>query len=126
MEWRNRPKVTQAKLLPRLRRICLRLPGSVETTSWGHPTFKAGGKTFCVIETYKGHLTFCFRLSGGEQAARLRDPRFLKTPYVGAKGWVSLIVDCPPDWAEVADLATQSFFEAAPDKLRKQVLLPRG
>ena len=122
MKRAKRPKVTEARLLPRLRRICLRFPESAETTSWGHPTFKAGGRTFCVLERYQGHLTLCFRVSGAEQAARLQDARFLKTPYVGAKGWVSLIVDTPPDWDEVAELALYSFCETAPDRLRRELV----
>lgn len=114
----SHPKVTQAKLLPRLRRICLRLPGTSETVSWGHPTFKAGGKTFCVLERYKGHLTMCFQLPASDAAAALGDTRFFKTPYVGSKGWVSLIVDTPPDWNEVAELALKSYCQTAPDRLR--------
>jgi predicted DNA-binding protein (MmcQ/YjbR family) len=119
----KRGKVTRARLLPRLRRLCLRFPGAIETTSWGHPTFKAGGKTFCVLEPYQGHLTLCFRLGAAEQAARLRDPRYLKTPYVGEKGGVSLIVDEGVDWAEVEELLLQGFCEAAPDRLRAQLVV---
>jgi predicted DNA-binding protein (MmcQ/YjbR family) len=101
----SHPKVTQARLLPRLRRICLRLPGASETASWGHPTFKAGGKTFCVLERYKGHLTLGFKLPAADAAAALSDARFFKSPYVGDKGWVSLIVERAPAWAEVAELS---------------------
>jgi predicted DNA-binding protein (MmcQ/YjbR family) len=91
--------------------------------SWGHPTFKAGGKTFCVLERYKGHLTLCFKLSPGDAEAALRDTRrFKKTPYIGHKSWVSLIVDAPPDWGEVAELALKSFCEAAPDGVRAKLV----
>lgn len=116
------PKVTEARLLPRLRRICLRLPGTSETVSWGHPTFKAGGKTFCVLERYKGHLTMCFQLPAADAAAALRDTRFFKTPYVGNRGWVSLIVDAAPDWSEVRELALKSYCETAPDRLRSRLV----
>jgi predicted DNA-binding protein (MmcQ/YjbR family) len=122
MKRASRPKVTEAALLPRLRRICLRLPGTLETTSWGHPTFKAGGKTFCVIETYKGHLTLCFKLPAADAAAALSDARFFRSPYVGDKGWVSLIVEGAPAWGEVAELALKSYCETAPDALRAQLL----
>lgn len=121
---------TEATLLPRLRRICLRLPGTSETVSWGHPTFKAGGKTFCVLERYKAHLTMRFKLPAADAAASLRDARFFKTPYVGDKGWVSLIVATPPDWSEIAELALKSYCETAPDRLRRTLLKtpaqPRG
>src|SRR5258706_8271656 len=117
MNRRSPRKVTEAQLLPRFRRICLRLPGTTETTSWGHPTFKAGGKTFCVLERYKGHLTMCFRLSIPDAVATLASPRFLETPYVGKKGGVSLIVDTTPDWSEVEELVLKSYCESAPDRL---------
>ena len=121
MNRRSPRKVTEAQLLPRLPRICLRLPGTTETTSWGHPTFKAGGKTFCVLERLKGHLTMCFMLPGPDAAATLKLPRFLETPYVGKKGGVSLIVDTAPDWREVEELALRSYCEVAPDRLRALV-----
>jgi hypothetical protein len=66
----------------------------------------------------------CFQLSGGDAAAALRDARFFKTPYVGDKGGVSLIVDRPPRWREVAELALKSFCEVAPDALRHEVVSP--
>ena len=114
---------TEAPILERLRRTCRALPGASETVSWGHPTFKAGGKTFCVLERYQGHLTICFKLSPGDAKAALRDARrFKKTPYVGDKGWVSLIVDEPPDWKEVRELALKSFCEVAPDGLRARLV----
>jgi predicted DNA-binding protein (MmcQ/YjbR family) len=112
-------------MLARLRKICRELPGTSETVTWGHPTFKAGGKTFCVLERYQGHLTICFKLSPGDAAAALRDAaRFLKTPYIGDKGWVSLIVDEPPDWRRVTELLLKSFCEVAPDDVRARLLAP--
>ena len=113
----------ERSLLARLRKTCLALPGTRETVSWGHPTFKAGGKTFCVLERYQGHLTICFKLSPGDAVAALRDAaRFRKTPYIGDKGWVSLIVDEPPDWRVVTELALKSFCEVAPDAVRARLV----
>ena len=45
--------VTEEGVLERLRRICSALPDTTETVTFGHPTFKAAGKTFTVLETYK-------------------------------------------------------------------------
>jgi hypothetical protein len=42
------------KILEKLREICLALPKTSETTTFGHPTFQVGTKTFTVLETYKG------------------------------------------------------------------------
>jgi len=43
--------------LARLRPLALALPESAETVSFGHPTFRVRGKTFAVLETYKGVLS---------------------------------------------------------------------
>jgi len=91
-------------LLPRLRGLCRRLPGTTETVSWGHPTFKVGGKTFSVLEPCRGHLTICFKLSPPDAEAAGQDERFFTTPYIGSKGWVSLIVDRRPDWKLIGEL----------------------
>ncbi len=39
------------KILDKLREICLALPKTSETTTFGHPTFQVGTKTFTVLET---------------------------------------------------------------------------
>jgi predicted DNA-binding protein (MmcQ/YjbR family) len=103
-----------ARLLPKLRALCRRLPGTTETVSWGHPTFKAGGKTFSVLEPYRGHLTLCFKLSPPDAEAARADPRFFTTPYIGSKGWVSLIVDGKPDWKLIGELLLSSYWMVAP------------
>ena len=46
----------EKKILAKLREICLALPKTSETTTFGHPTFQVGTKTFTVLETYKGVL----------------------------------------------------------------------
>ena len=103
-----------ARLLPKLRALCRRLPGTTETVSWGHPTFKVGGKTFSVLEPYRGHLTLCFKLSPPDAAAARADGRFFATPYIGSQGWVSLIVDGKPDWKLIGELLLNSYWMVAP------------
>ena len=106
------------QVITKLRALCLRLPRTTETVTWGHPTFKVAGKTFCVLEEWRGHLTVCFKLAVPDAEAALADPRFLKTPYIGDKGWVSLIVDQRPDWKLVGKLALNSYWLVAPRKPR--------
>ena len=62
------------RILSRLRRISLALPEAEETTSFGHPTFKVGKKTFAVLEKYKGELAICFKASMENQAFLTMDP----------------------------------------------------
>ncbi|MGH9318437.1 MAG: MmcQ/YjbR family DNA-binding protein [Vicinamibacteria bacterium] len=104
--------MTPSKILARLRRICLALPESHETTSFGHPTFRAGAsgkKTFAVFENYKGEDTLCFKASLEDQALLVLDPRFFVAPYIGQHGWTSMRVASGIDWDEVLDLVLESY-----------------
>jgi len=98
----------EEKVLAKLREICLALPEVQEVKTWGHPTFKAGTKTFAVLEHYNGHLCICFKATLPLQQLLLEDPRYFMTPYIGKQGWVSLIADRPPNWREVRQLIRES------------------
>jgi predicted DNA-binding protein (MmcQ/YjbR family) len=76
--------------LERVRAICLELPGALETTSFGHPTWKARRKAFAVFEKYRGDGSLALKADpGGQHAVIQTDARFYRTPYVGQHGWVS-------------------------------------
>ena len=92
----------------RARRLCLSLPESNETLSWGHPNFKAGRKTFCSFEIVKGRPSIAFRLPQKEAAAALTDARCFATPY-GRGLWVSVWVDGAVDWKRIASLVDRSY-----------------
>lgn len=102
--------LTESQILVRLRKICLALPGANETVSFGHPTFKTNGKTFCVFEEYKGELGICVKVEMELQGLFLDDPRFFRTPYIGKFGWVTLKVYAARlNWTEVRDLVRGSY-----------------
>jgi predicted DNA-binding protein (MmcQ/YjbR family) len=108
------------KVLARLRRICLSLPEAYETTSFGHPTFRAGssGKgTFAVFENYRGEDTICFKATLADQALLVLDPRFFVAPYIGKHGWTSMRTGGGVDFREVEDLVRESYRLAAPKAL---------
>ncbi len=96
-------------VLEALRKICRTLPQALETTTFGHPTFRRGRNTFAVLETYKGELSLAFKVEKEHQALFLKDPRFYLTPYIGGKGWVSLRVGGKVNWAEVRGLVEESY-----------------
>jgi hypothetical protein len=48
---RARSRTTGA-VLNRLREMCLSFPETKEVSSWGHPNFRAGKKTFATFETF--------------------------------------------------------------------------
>ena len=104
------------KVLTRLRKICLALPEAYETTSFGHPTFRAGGtgrKTFAVFENYRGEDTICVKATLEDQALLVLDPRFFVAPYVGKHGWTSMRTAGGIDWGEVEDLVRESYRRVA-------------
>ena len=65
-------------LLRELRRLAAALPETTETAGWGHPTFKAGKKTFAVVDHYQGADCLCVQAARAERGRRLRDPRFFE------------------------------------------------
>jgi predicted DNA-binding protein (MmcQ/YjbR family) len=92
----------------RVRKICLALPDSAETETFGHPTFRVAGKTYCVIENYKGEEAIAVKVGLPVQGVFLKDERFYKTPYIGNQGWVSLRT-AKPDWREIEELIKGSY-----------------
>ena len=94
--------------LERLRSLCLSLPETSETSSWGHPNFKAGKKTFVAFERVKERASIAFRLESAEVDRLLGRKEFFVTPY-GRGLWVSLWADGRVDWRAVADLVNRSY-----------------
>ncbi len=51
------------------------------------------------------------------------DPeRFFRPPYVGANGWVGVVLDTGPDWDVVAELVRDAFLVVAGKRLRERLL----
>ena len=103
-------KVSEAAVLEKLRKICVRLPDTAETATFGHPTFQTAGKTFAVLEEYKGDLGIALKVEQSLQSVFLKDARFFRTPYIGKHGWVTLrIYAAPLNWKEIAELVKGSY-----------------
>ena len=102
-----------ADVVQKFRKLCLEYPESTETDSFGHPNFRAGKKTFAVVEWYRDRPSFGFRV-GADNADMylLQDDGFFATPY-GRGQWVSIWVDNKPDWQLVQDLLDQSYRSVA-------------
>src|SRR5260370_38414778 len=93
----------EKKILAKLREICLALPKTSETVTFGHPTFQVSTKTFSVLETYKGELSICVKVGKQMQPIFLQDRRFYRTPYVGQHDWVSLRANTKRNWREIPE-----------------------
>jgi predicted DNA-binding protein (MmcQ/YjbR family) len=96
------------RTLTRLRSLCLSLPETAETASWGHPNFKAGKKTFVAFERVKGRASIAFRLEPDDVVRLLQRKQFFATPY-GRGLWASVWADGAVDWKGVEDLVERSY-----------------
>ena len=103
-------------VLEKMREICLSLPDTKETLTWGEPHFRVGEKIFAGCGDEKGRLTIGFKLEMDHADARVQDPRFHRAPYVGHKGWVSMDASGIRSWKEVRLLVLESYRLIAPRK----------
>ena len=117
-------------VLNRLRRICLALPDTKETLTWGHPHFRVGEKIFAGFSSEKGRTTIGFKVTMDHQDALIMQDRFWMAPYVGSHGWVSMDASTITDWGEVEDLISESYKLIAPKrslaKRKESAPKPRG
>ena len=95
-------------MLARLRELCLALPDTTEVASWGHPNFKARGKTFAAFEIIRDRPSIAFRLEPVDVDLLLNRERFFATPY-GRGQWVSVWADGRVNWGEVQRLLKRSY-----------------
>jgi predicted DNA-binding protein (MmcQ/YjbR family) len=101
-------------VLKKMREICLALPDTRETLTWGQPHFRVGDKIFAGCGEEKGRLSIGFKLEMDHADAIVQDPRFRRAPYVGHKGWVSMDPAGIRDWREVRALVLESYRLIAP------------
>jgi len=109
------PKAAPSKdVLKKLRAICLALPDTRETLSWGSPHFRVGDKIFCGIGDEKGRLAIGFKLEMDHADALIQDPRFWRAPFVGRYGWVSMGVTPKMNWRQLKAFVEESYRLIAP------------
>lgn len=104
----------RVSVLERVRRICLALPDTKETLTWGKPHFRVGEKIFAGCDDEMGKWVVGFKLEPAHAKAILQDLRFWPAPYVGHKGWVSMDLSEVRDWDEVRGLIHESYRLIAP------------
>lgn len=104
-------------VLDKLREICLSLPDTKETITWGNPHFRVGDKIFCGYGAEKDRgVALGFKLEMKHAAVVVQDSRFWPAPYVGHKGWVSREADSIDDWDELIPMIVESYRLIAPKK----------
>ena len=108
--------VKRAEALTKIRNICLSLPDTKETTTWGKPHFRVGEKIFAGYGEENGKHVVGFKLEMAHASIAVQVPGFSRAPYVGHKGWVSLETDSVKDWDEVREMILESYRLIAPKK----------
>lgn len=109
------------KALSKMRAICLALPDTKETPTWGEPHFRVGEKIFAGIGNEKGGVTIGFKLEKEHAAALVESGRAHRAPYVGQHGWVSIDAETVKDWDELEVLILESHRLIAPKKKTAKV-----
>lgn len=110
------PEVT---LLAELRAVCAKLPGAEEYVMVHHPAFRIGKKPFAIVGIGRDTKQPRFSINLGPEAQLdlLDDPRFIKTPYLGRHGWVS-VARADVKLAELSGLVIDSWRRVATSKQR--------
>ncbi len=112
----------------RFKQICLALPETKVTMTWGAPHIRVGEKIFTgwgLAEDEKS-WSFSAKIDKDKQAAMVAsDKRFTVAAYVGKHGWVSVeIRKGKENWGEIAALVEESYRNIAPKKLVAQLGAP--
>ena len=112
-------------VLEKLRAMCLAFPETSESSSWGHPNFRAGKRTFATFERVDARLSIAFRLDRDDVERLLRRRQFFSTPY-GRGQWVSVWADNELDWRLVGDLLQRSYRAVALQRMITALDRPSG
>lgn len=98
-------------LLARVRRLCAALPSVFEKTSHGMPTFfvDRGKGSFAVVDQHHrddGRLALWAPVADGLQDTMIEEAPsvYFRPPYVGAGGWIGILLDEIGDDALAAHL----------------------
>jgi predicted DNA-binding protein (MmcQ/YjbR family) len=100
--------------LAKISALCLALPDTKLTMTWGSPHFRVTDKIFCGFGDDDGKQVMGVKLSMSHARAVVKEARFWPSPYVGKHGWVSMDVAQRKSWDEVAALIRESYELIAP------------
>lgn len=112
---------TPAQVLTWLRRVCLALPESAETLTWGHPVFRAGKKIFAGFGEHQGRPTLGFKTEEADREMLLGNDGYFPSPYAACFGWVSAWLDREVDWPFLEELLVKSYRLVAMKRMVRQL-----
>lgn len=102
----------------RFKKICLALPETKVTITWGSPHMRVRDKIFTGwgLEDDGERWSFSVKLDKDKQAALVQsDPRFAIAAYTGKYGGTTMTVKKgEEDWGEIAALVEEGYRNVAP------------
>ncbi len=105
------------EVLRRLRSICLALPKTKETLTWGIPHFRVGEKIFCGCAEDQARPRIGLKMEPSQSEAMMKLPGIEKAPYSRpGDGWVTIDPGVFDDWEEIEDLLLGSYRLIAPKR----------
>ncbi len=115
--------VSLDEVLDHMRRICLSLPNTKETLTWGRPHFRVGEKIFCGCGESKGLITIGLKTEPEESLVLMKLPGISKAAYSRPNdGWIAIDPAVFDDWDEIGQLLRGSYLLIAPKRLARKVL----
>jgi predicted DNA-binding protein (MmcQ/YjbR family) len=105
----------------KVRALCLALPDTKLTMTWGSPHFRVGEKIFCGFGKHREKWVLGVKLAQSHARSVIKEARFWPAPYVGKHGWVSMDVTQRKSWDEVAALVRESYELIAPKASRAKL-----
>ena len=105
----------------KVRALCLALPDTKLTMTWGSPHFRVGEKIFCGFGAEDGKQVMGVKLEMSHARRAVKDARFWPAAYVGKHGWVSMDVARRKNWDEVSALIRESYELIAPKTSRAKL-----
>lgn len=111
---------------PRIREVCLALPGATETVQWGNDlVFKVGGKMFAVTCLDVSPYLVSFKCSPEVFAELVEREGFVPAPYLARAQWVAIERGTRTTRAELVIWLRDAHSEVA-KKLPKKVRVELG
>jgi predicted DNA-binding protein (MmcQ/YjbR family) len=119
---KGKTSAAEAGLIERVQKISASLPGvTSEVDGFGHTTFKVRKKTFVMIGSGNGQGSLSIKADLTAQDLLVKRGPYIRTPYIGQHGWVTVWGDDPIDWNEVAELIGDAYRMSAPKRLLKEI-----
>ena len=111
--------MTFEQALSNVRAICLALPHSKETLTWGRPHFRVAEKIFCGCGEQRGRPSIGLKAEVAESRVLMKVPGIEKAAYSRPDdGWIQIDPWVFDDWEEIERLIVGSYRLIAPKRLQ--------